>query len=109
MATISGEGLRAGQHEPPAQQLIGEQRVSTDSGQDPLVDGRRRGRSVRSADDVTGTDLGCPQADSVRAENAGPQAHPLKGAPGDSVLNLFVEVPAIPGRLVGGVVLNVDR
>jgi hypothetical protein len=55
---LLGERLRAGQIQPLAHQLIGEQRAGTDPGQIPFVDQRFGESRVRTANDVTGADFG---------------------------------------------------
>jgi len=60
-------------------------------------------------DDVTGADLGAPGVEGVDGEEAGPQAHPLQAACDGGVLDLLVPIPAIAGRLLVEVVVDVDR
>src|SRR5215207_8097706 len=106
---LVGEGLRARQLEPSANQFIGEQRAGAHPGHIPFVDRRFGEGRVQAANDVTGADLGAPREEGVGGEGVGPQADPLQAASDGGVLDLLVPVPVVPGWLLGEVVVDVER
>ncbi len=103
-----GEGLRPGQRNLAAHQLVGEQRLRRHRGDVAVDDRRGRGRRVRAADHVAGLDLRRPHAEEVGDEHGWAQAHPLQTGVDGELLDLLVAVAAEARRLAREVVVGVD-